>query len=103
MTESPLFTPIRIGNLELPGRLVKSATTETRCTDDGFVTDELIDYYDKIAQGGTPLLITGNAYFNLYSKAAPRQLAADDDDKIPGLRRLTDSVHGRGSKIFMQI
>jgi 2,4-dienoyl-CoA reductase-like NADH-dependent reductase (Old Yellow Enzyme family) len=103
MTENLLFTPIRIGNLELPGRFVKSATTETLCTDDGFVTDELIEYYERIAQGGTPLLITGNAYFSLYSKAAPRQLAADDDDKIPGLRRLTDAVHPHGSKIFMQI
>ena len=103
MAQNLLFTPIRIGNLELAGRFVKSATTETRCTDDGFVTDELIDYYDKIAQGGTPLLITGNAYFDLYSKAAPRQLAADDDDKIPGLRRLTDAVHRHGSKIFMQV
>jgi 2,4-dienoyl-CoA reductase-like NADH-dependent reductase (Old Yellow Enzyme family) len=103
MAQDLLFSPIRIGKLALAGRFVKSATTETRCTDDGFVTDELIDYYEKIAQGGTPLLITGNAYFDLYSKAAPRQLAADDDDKISGLRRLTDAVHRRGSKIFMQI
>jgi 2,4-dienoyl-CoA reductase-like NADH-dependent reductase (Old Yellow Enzyme family) len=103
MTQNLLFTPIRIGGLELPGRFVKSATTETRCTDDGFVTDDLIDYYEKIAEGGTPLLITGNAYFNLYSKGAPRQLAADHDDKIAGLRRLTDAVHHHGSKIFMQI
>jgi len=103
MTQNPLFAPIRIGTLELPGRFVKSATLETLCTDDGFVTDDLIEYYERIAQGGTPLLITGNAYFNLYSKAAPRQLAADDDDKIPGLRRLTDAVHRHGSKILMQI
>lgn len=103
MTQNLLFSPARIGTLELPGRLVKSATTETRCTDDGFVTDELIEYYEQIAQGGTPLLITGNAYFDLYSKAAPRQIGADHDDKIPGLRRLTDAVHRHGSKIFFQI
>jgi 2,4-dienoyl-CoA reductase-like NADH-dependent reductase (Old Yellow Enzyme family) len=103
MAESPLFTPIRIGSLELAGRFAKSATTETRCTDDGFVTDDLIEYYERIAQGGTPLLITGNAYFSLYSKGTPRQLAADHDDKIAGLRRLTDAVHRHGSKIFMQI
>jgi 2,4-dienoyl-CoA reductase-like NADH-dependent reductase (Old Yellow Enzyme family) len=103
MTENLLFTPIRIGSLELSGRFVKSATTETLCTDDGFVTDELIEYYERIAQGGTPLLITGNAYFSLYSKAAPRQLAADHDDKIPGLRRLTDAVHLHRFKVFMQI
>ena len=101
--QNTLFTPVRIGSLTLPGRFAKSATLETRCTDDGFVTDELIEYYEQIARGGTPLLITGNAYFSLYSKAAPRQLAADHDDKIPGLRRLTDAVHRHGSKIFLQI
>ncbi len=103
MPQNSLFSPIRIGKLELPGRLVKSATTETRCTDDGFVTDEFIEYYEQIARGGTPLLITGNAYFNLYSKPAARQLAADNDDKIPGLRRVADAVHRHGSKIFMQV
>ncbi len=103
MTQDLLFSPIRIGSLELPGRLVKSATTETRSTDDGFVTDELIEYYEQIARGETPLLITGNAYFDLYSKAAPRQIGADHDDKIPGLRRLADAVHRHGSKIIFQI
>lgn len=103
MTQALLFTPIRIGPLELPGRLVKSATTESRCTRDGFVTDELIEYYERIAEGGTPLLITGNAYFDLYSCAGPRQIGADNDDKIPGLRRLTEAVHRHGSKILMQI
>lgn len=103
MHQSPLFEPIRIGKLEIPARLVKSATTETRCTEDGFVTEDLIRYYDQIAEGGTPLLITGNAYFDVFSKAAPRQLAADSDDKIPGLRRLTDAVHRHGAKIFLQI
>lgn len=83
MTQDLLFSPVRIGSLELPGRLVKSATTETRSTDDGFVTDELIEYYEQIAWGRTPLLITGNAYYDLYSKAAPRQIGADDDDKMP--------------------
>jgi 2,4-dienoyl-CoA reductase-like NADH-dependent reductase (Old Yellow Enzyme family) len=103
VTQEILFSPIRIGSLEVPGRLVKSATTETRSSEDGFVTDELIEYYEQIARGGTPLLITGNAYFDLYSKAAPRQIGADDDDKIPGLRRLVDAVHRHGSRIIFQI
>ena len=80
---STLFTPIRIGSLTLPGRFVKSATLETRCTDDGFVTDALVEYYEQIARGGTPLLITGNAYFSLYSKAAPQQLAAMTTTRSP--------------------
>lgn len=103
MAEGMLFSPIRIGRLEISGRFAKSATLEARCDDKGFVTDELVEYYEQIARGGTPLLITGNAYFDIYSQAVPRQLAADDDDKIPGLLRLTDAVHQYGSKIFLQI
>src|SRR3546814_21102828 len=40
-----LFTPVSIGKLTLPGRLIKTATAETRASDDGFVTPELIDFY----------------------------------------------------------
>src|SRR3546814_7247708 len=36
-----LFTPVSIGKLTLPGRLIKTATAETRASDDGFVTPEL--------------------------------------------------------------
>lgn len=100
---SVLFTPIRIGNLTLPGRFAKSATLETRCTDEGFVTDSMVEYYEQIARGGTPLLITGNAYFDLYGKAANGQLGIDRDEQVPGLRRLTDAVRRHGARIFLQI
>lgn len=98
-----LFSPILIGDIEVSGRLAKSATVEGCCTDDGFVTDALIEYYEQIAVGGTPLLITGATCFDPYSRMGPRQLTADHDNKIPGLRRLTDAVHSHDSKIFMQI
>ncbi len=98
-----LFSPIRIGSLELPGRLFKTATAETRATADGFVTDEVVDFYVPIAQGGTPLIITGNIYISPQAKSAPRQLGVDDDDKIPGLARMVEAVHAHGSKMFAQL
>lgn len=101
--EGLLFTPIDIGRLTLPDRLFKTATAETRASDDGFVTPELIDFYRPIARGGTPLVITGNLYVSRDGKSAPRQLGADDDDKIPGLAQLADAVHSHGSKLFAQL
>jgi 2,4-dienoyl-CoA reductase-like NADH-dependent reductase (Old Yellow Enzyme family) len=98
-----LFTPIRIGTLTIAGRLIKTATAETRATDDGHVTPELIDFYVPIAQGGTPLIITGDIYVGRDGKSAPRQLGADHDDKIPGLERLTAAVHAHGAKVFAQL
>jgi 2,4-dienoyl-CoA reductase-like NADH-dependent reductase (Old Yellow Enzyme family) len=93
-----LFTPINIETLALSGRLIKTATAETRATDDGFVTPELIDFYVPMAKGGTPLIITGNIYVSLDGKSAPRQVGADHDDKVPGLTRLVAAVHAHGSK-----
>ena len=101
--ETVLFTPIRIGSLELPGRLFKTATAETRASADGFATDEVVEFYRLIAMGGTPLIITGNIYVSRQGKSAPRQLGADDDDKIAGLARITEVVHAHGGRIFAQL
>lgn len=98
-----LTTPLQLGSLELPGRLFKSATHETRASLDGYVTDELLEFYEPIAAGGTPLIITGNAYISPAAQGVVRELAADRDDRIPGLRELTDVVHRHGSRIFGQI
>jgi 2,4-dienoyl-CoA reductase-like NADH-dependent reductase (Old Yellow Enzyme family) len=101
--ESLLFSPIRIGALELPGRLFKTATAETRATADGFVTQEVLAFYVPIARGETPLIITGNIYVSRQGKSAPRQLGADDDDKIPGLAQMVAAVHARGGRMFAQL
>jgi 2,4-dienoyl-CoA reductase-like NADH-dependent reductase (Old Yellow Enzyme family) len=100
---SVLFSPVAIGKLTLSGRLIKTATAETRATQDGFVTQELIDFYVPMAKGGTPLIITGNIYVGLDGKSAPRQLGADNDDKIPGLTQLVAAVHAHGSRMFAQL
>lgn len=101
--ESPLFSPIALGTLTLAGRLIKTATAETRADDGGFVTQELIDFYVPIARGGTPLIITGNIYVGRDGKSAPRQVGADDDDKIPGLARWVAAVRAHGSRLFAQL
>ena len=97
-----LFDPIRIGGLQLAGRFAKSATIEALCDADGFVTDELIAFYERVAEAGTPLIVTGSAHYSFDGKAMPRQMGLDHDDKITGLRRLTDAVHRHGAKIFAQ-
>jgi len=101
--ESLLFSPIAIGKLTLSGRLIKTATAETRADDKGFVTQELIDFYVSMAKGGTPLIITGNIYVGPDGKSAPRQVGADDDDKIPGLTQLVAAVRAQGSRMFAQL
>jgi 2,4-dienoyl-CoA reductase-like NADH-dependent reductase (Old Yellow Enzyme family) len=100
---SVLFTPIRIGNITLPGRLIKTATAETRASDDGFVTQDVIRFYEPMARGETPLIITGNIYVSRDGKSSPRQLGADADDKIAGLSQMVAAVHTHGTRMFAQL
>jgi 2,4-dienoyl-CoA reductase-like NADH-dependent reductase (Old Yellow Enzyme family) len=100
---SVLKESLQIGTLQLDGRLFKAATSETRCTDDGFVTDKLLEFYEPMAQAGTPLIVTGNLYVSLQGKSAGRQGGVDNDDKLAGLREWVDTAHRGGSKLIAQL
>ena len=54
-----IFEGTRIGNMVLKNRIVRSATWENRATDDGFVTDELIDFTAELARGDVGLIVIG--------------------------------------------
>ncbi len=98
-----LFEPLTLGKLTLSGRVCKTATSETRASEDGFVTDELLEFYEPIAKAGTPLIITGNLYVTDEGKSTYRMCGVDAPDKIPGLKRWADLAHEHGSLLFGQI
>ncbi len=98
-----LFSPLSIGKLTLKGRLYKTATSETRASEDGFVTDELLAFYEPIAAAGTPLIVTGNLYVTVAGKSTYRMCGTDNPDKIPGLARWAELVHSHNGALFGQI
>jgi 2,4-dienoyl-CoA reductase-like NADH-dependent reductase (Old Yellow Enzyme family) len=53
---SPLFTPFRLGSLDLPNRFVMPAMQRGMC-DEGSPRPELAAYYARRAEGGVPLII----------------------------------------------
>ena len=91
--ESIVFTPARIGQLEIKNRLVRSATFESAATSKGEISDFLVDLYSTLAKGGMGLIITG--YAGVYSKALAPDLSirADHDDFIASLRKIPKAVH----------
>ncbi|MFI7669514.1 NADH:flavin oxidoreductase [Nocardia sp. NPDC049526] len=103
MADGLLSKPLEIGPMRVEGRLYKSATSETRATTDGFVTDDLLAFYEPMAQAGTPMIVTGNLYVSLQGKSAGRQAGIDSDDKIPGLREWVDLAHTGGTKLVAQL
>ena len=98
-----LFQPFRVRQLEIAGRVIKTATSETRATTTGHSTGEQIAFYEPMAKAGTPLIITGNIFVSRDGQSTPSQLGADEDAKIPGLAELTAAVHRHGGKMFAQL
>lgn len=98
-----LFKPGAIGTLLLKNRFVRSATAECMATAGGEATPRLVALYSRLAAADVGLLITGGAYVHPSGRSYVGVLGAHDDVLIPELRRLTDSVHKRGSRIVLQL
>lgn len=100
---SILFSPVRIGSLDVPNRFVRSATHDYLADDDGFVTGPQVELYRRLAEGEVGLIISGHAYVQPSGKASPRQMAVFDDRFVEGLARFAAAVHAYPSKVILQI
>ena len=98
-----LFTPGKIGTLELKNRLVRSATAERMSDDEGRPGEKFKELYKELTRGGVGLIITGHMYIHPSGKAHEEMTGIYSDDLIPGLTELTDVVHKEGGKVVVQI
>ena len=53
-----LFTPLRVGRVDLPNRLAVAPMTRVSATADGLATAQMAGYYEAFARGGFGLVIT---------------------------------------------
>jgi len=97
-----LFSPIRIGPMELRNRIVLPAIGTCFASFEGEITDRSINYYAARARGGAGLIILENTIVHPSGKAftIPALYA---DSFIPRLRDLANAVHAEGAKIFVQL
>ncbi len=98
---SKLFSPIKIGSMDLKNRIVMPAM-HLMYTPDGFVTDRLTAFYTERAKGGAGLIIIGGCGIDEYSGGS-ELIGLSRDEFIPGLRNLTDAVRINGCRIAAQL
>lgn len=96
-----LFAPVALAGLELPNRIVMSAMTRTRASDDGVPTDLMREYYVQRASAG--LIVTECTQVSDQGHGIIRAPGLHRADQIAGWRRLTDAVHAAGGRIICQI
>lgn len=98
-----LFTPQTIGSVTIPNRIVKSAMAEGRCDADGYPTPDLIRLYERWAEGGVGLAITGMAHVRRGYGFTSGEIGLYEDKQVEPLRALTAAVHRHGGRVFAQI
>jgi 2,4-dienoyl-CoA reductase-like NADH-dependent reductase (Old Yellow Enzyme family) len=98
-----MFDKTQINGMQLKNRFIRSATWEGMAEEDGACTRKLIGLMTRLAAGGVGMIVTGHAYIQKIGQAGPWQLGVYDDQFIPGLRLMTDSVHHKGGAIVAQL
>lgn len=102
ITRSILFEPVRIKNMRLRNRFVRSATYDG-CAEDGYVTDKQVNLYSTLSQGGVGLIITGITYVHDSGEFSKFQNSIAGDKFVDGFKKLTSAVHQWGAKIVVQL
>lgn len=98
-----LFSPARVGRLELPNRIVFAATSSELADKDGFVGPDVAEYYAERARGGTGLIVVEATYVEVEGKRLHHNAMLHDDKFIPGMRLIADAVHEAGGKLVLQL
>jgi 2,4-dienoyl-CoA reductase-like NADH-dependent reductase (Old Yellow Enzyme family) len=99
--DSKLFTPYKIGPIELRNRTIRSAAFEGMGKDNG-PTQMLHDYHESVARGGVGM--TTLAYAGICHSALSFKTQLWLRPEIVGdLRKITDAIHSHGAKASIQI
>ena len=103
MNYSKMLSPITINGCTIPNRFVVTAMVTDTCTEDGYATEQYIKYHEAKAKGGWGLIITEDYVVNKNAGGYKYLAGLYDEKQIPGHKKLTDTVHKYGTKIFCQI
>lgn len=104
MSYDMLFSPMKIGKLEIKNRVVMAPMCMGFGQFDGRVTEAMHNHYVERAKGGVGLIITEISRVNDITGAASfGQLGVSHDYQIDGLRKMADDIHSYGAKIMVEL
>ena len=96
-----LFSPLSLGDYELPNRIVMAPMTRSRADSQGVPSPLAVEYYSSRADAG--LLLTEGTGPSPSGMGYARTPGIYNDAQIAAWGRVTEEVHARGGRIFLQI
>jgi N-ethylmaleimide reductase len=102
LEQTVLFTPFRLGDLELANRIVMAPLTRNRADRGADAANDLIaEHYRLRASAG--LLITEGSQISRQGQGYIQTPGIYSDAQVEGWRKVTDAVHAAGGKVFIQL
>ena len=98
---SKVFTPGRLGQIELRNRVIKAATYEGMCPG-GVPSDALIRHHRDLAAGGVGMTTVAYCAVSSHGRTFEEQMVMREQI-VPKLRTLTDAVHAAGAAVSLQL
>lgn len=104
MSYDMLFSPMKIGNVEIKNRIVMAPMCMGFGQYNGCATETMMDYYEERAKGGVGLIFTEITRINDITGASSfGQLGMSHDYQIPALREMADRIHKHNCKIMVEL
>ncbi|MDD9664458.1 FAD-dependent oxidoreductase [Klebsiella pasteurii] len=101
---SHLFSPLTINGMTIKNRIIMPPMGTNLASLNGEVTQEQIDYYELRARGGTGLITIENICIDFpFASNGTTQLRIDNDQYIPRLFKLTETLHKHGACVSIQL
>jgi len=99
-----LFSPIKIGKVEIKNRIAMSPTCTDSIEPGGFVGDKMICFYAARAKGGVGLIFTGPAFIEPILTRVPYLNGfLYNASHMPGWSEFAETIHAWGAKAFVQV
>ncbi|MBX7223650.1 MAG: alkene reductase [Blastocatellia bacterium] len=96
-----LFSPLHLGPLELPNRIVMAPLTRCRAVDNRTPNEVMAEYYVQRASAG--LIISEATQISELSYGYPHTPGIHRPDQVAGWAKITQAVHQAGGRIFLQL
>ena len=101
MTDQNLLSPVQIGPYVLKNRMAMAPMTRNRAGAGNVPTEHTATYYAQRASAG--LLITEASQVSEQGVGYLGTPGIHADAQVEGWRKVTDAVHAKGGRIFLQL
>ncbi|WP_299910609.1 alkene reductase [uncultured Paracoccus sp.] len=96
-----LFTPLDLGALHLPNRIVMAPLTRSRAGDERLPNALMAEYYAQRAEAG--LIVSEATSVTPQGVGYAATPGIWSDEQVEGWKLVTEAVHARGGRILLQL